>query len=301
MAYSFRAADETLEAGLRRIAVRQIETGLAELDDPDLPRARAVHQVRKRCKKLRGLLRLVRPGFKAYDRENAAFRDAARSLSALRDASAHVEAFDRLAERYGDDIDPGALTGLREHLMAGRTEVDEDLARARLGAFQQTFQAARQRAARWTLKGDASDILGKGARLTYRRAVRAMKAARADPTPEALHEWRKRVKYHWYHTRLLKALWPALMEPWGLVAGELGEALGDHHDLAVLRAEVLEREDAASNRSFELLDRLARAEQDRLEAAGFAAGARLFAERPDAFAERWARYWTLWREECAAG
>jgi hypothetical protein len=30
--------------------------------------------------------------------------------------------------------------------------------------------------------------------------------------PEHFHEWRKRVKYHWYHLGLLRELWPASME-----------------------------------------------------------------------------------------
>ena len=77
MAYRIRTKDDDVEQAVRRIACEQIDRALAEIDDDGLDFARKVHQVRKRCKKLRGLVRLVRPALDAYGRENAAFRDAA--------------------------------------------------------------------------------------------------------------------------------------------------------------------------------------------------------------------------------
>src|ERR1041384_5148276 len=62
--------------------------------DPD----EATHDARKRTKKLRALLRLVRPelGDDVYRRENRALRDASRRLSGVRDAWVLVEALDDL-------------------------------------------------------------------------------------------------------------------------------------------------------------------------------------------------------------
>ena len=65
MLYSFQKSDPSLSAGVRRIARGQVEEAIAELDDPALEAGDAIHQVRKRCKKLRGLVRLVRPGLEA--------------------------------------------------------------------------------------------------------------------------------------------------------------------------------------------------------------------------------------------
>ncbi|MCQ9933930.1 CHAD domain-containing protein, partial [Staphylococcus aureus] len=50
-----------------------------------------------------------------------------------------------------------------------------------------------------------------------------------------LHEWRKRVKDHWYQARLLRPIWPAIMDPHVAAADTLGEILGQVNDLAVLR------------------------------------------------------------------
>ena len=54
---------ETLEDGLKRIAREQVDRAIAEIDDESLPRDEAIQQVRKRCKKIRGAVRLVRPVF----------------------------------------------------------------------------------------------------------------------------------------------------------------------------------------------------------------------------------------------
>ncbi|MFW6346768.1 MAG: hypothetical protein ACOC0M_10635, partial [Halomonas sp.] len=54
-----------------------------------------IHQVRRRCKKVRALLRLVRSSNRPlYERENAAYRDAARRVADLRETTGLIEAFD---------------------------------------------------------------------------------------------------------------------------------------------------------------------------------------------------------------
>jgi hypothetical protein len=106
MGYRFRRDDASVEAGVRRIADEQLGKAVAALGGEALHEG--VHDARKRVKKLRGLLRLVRPGFKGYAEENRTLRDAARTLSGLRDHAAMIETLDRLAARY-----PGRMDGRR--------------------------------------------------------------------------------------------------------------------------------------------------------------------------------------------
>jgi hypothetical protein len=63
MSYHLKRSDGPVQDGVRRIAVDQIDAAIAELDDKALDVHETVHQIRKRCKKLRGLIRLVRPAF----------------------------------------------------------------------------------------------------------------------------------------------------------------------------------------------------------------------------------------------
>ena len=70
-----------------------------------LPEPEKIHQIRKRCKKLRAVLRLVRPGLSEfYASENAFFRDAARVLSPLRDTQSVLDAYDGLMKRYRGEV-----------------------------------------------------------------------------------------------------------------------------------------------------------------------------------------------------
>src|SRR3546814_13842801 len=79
---------------MRRIAGEQIEKALASVEARD--RSDAIHDIRKRCKKLRGLVRLVRPVFDGYAQENAGFRRLADSISAARDSKVMQDNCDRL-------------------------------------------------------------------------------------------------------------------------------------------------------------------------------------------------------------
>ena len=86
MAFRIRNGDH-LAKEVRRIARKQVEGALAVLREGDHADPETVHELRKHCKKLRALLRLVRPALgDVYAVENAHFRDMAQWLSPLRDA-----------------------------------------------------------------------------------------------------------------------------------------------------------------------------------------------------------------------
>jgi len=52
---------------------------------------------------------------------------------------------------------------------------------------------------------------------------------------ENLHEWRKQVKYLRYQLELFTPTWPEVVGKLAGQAEEVGDLLGDDHDLAVLR------------------------------------------------------------------
>ena len=118
---------EAVATAMRRIAREQIDEALAELEDSELDEDKKVHQVRKRCKKLRGLIRLYRPAFKqGYAIENAWFRDAARPLSGVRDAQSQLATVDSLLKHYGAKVDPESLGTVRDKLVARRDQLTQE-------------------------------------------------------------------------------------------------------------------------------------------------------------------------------
>ena len=95
--YKFDPKGEAPDAAFRAIAIDQLDEALSDLDTPDSSDRSAVHEARRRTKKLRGLLRLVRAGFDDFDQENVALRDAAGVLSHLRDREVQHETLAALA------------------------------------------------------------------------------------------------------------------------------------------------------------------------------------------------------------
>lgn len=288
---------EQLTAEVRRIATDQVERGLQELGgDPH----EGIHQVRKRCKKLRALVRLVRDADPdLYQRENAAFRDTARRASHLRDDAAMVEAYDLLADAYEDHVDLASFAPVHDVLVARRDDAAPDVDEA-LTAIGSDLEAARTRIATWELPGDGFELLAGGLERTYRRSRNRRRDAYAQGTTAAFHEWRKRVKYHRYQVRLLQDAWPRVLRARRRELHTLGELLGDDHDLAVLRARLHADPDGHGGTDLVaaltgLLDR----RRASLQAQADHLGARLFAEEPGAFVDRLATYWAAWEADGA--
>jgi len=298
MAYRFKPSDPSPEAALRRIALEEIESGVAELDDAGMDLHDKVHQLRKRAKKLRGLIRLVRPAFPDYAAENAAIRDAARRLSGLRDYEGMVETFDKLAAATRDD----GFAPIRAHLVAVRDaaaakgHVEDDLA-----AFRAALLALRGRVAGWSLDRKGFKALRGGLEKTFARARHGRAAAAGTPEMAVIHDWRKRVKYHWYHTRLLRPLNDAALTKRAHQLKELSELLGDHHDLAVLDGFVAGTQgaDTAPPPGDPVLWARFRAQiatrQDALATEAQTLGTRLFASPARDLGRRWSRWWKAWR------
>ena len=115
-------ADESVRSGIRRSAGEQLDRAISELSeriatDP----VDAVHTARKAVKKERSLLRLARGSMpKQRRRENAALRDAARGLSAARDAEAMLATLDGLATRYAGQVPEATFDGIRTELLGRR-------------------------------------------------------------------------------------------------------------------------------------------------------------------------------------
>ncbi|MCU0854545.1 MAG: CHAD domain-containing protein [Rhodobacteraceae bacterium] len=297
MGYRFRHDDESVEAGFRRIAGEQLGRAVASLEGDALHAG--VHNARKRVKKVRGLLRLVRPGFKGFARENAALRDAARTVSGLRDHAAMIETLDRLVSRYPERVDAARVEPLRQEMEARRDEAagSNDLS-ARIESFREVLGAAWDRAEGWRLKAAGWEALGPGLALTYGQGREAMAVAHKTGRGEDFHEFRKRVKDHGYHVRLLAPVWPVLMAPYAALVDDLGEVLGEQHDLVAFGPMVAGSALAPEARA--ALEDLIVEERRRLEARALVIGARVYAEKPKAMARRMGAWWAAWAADPSA-
>ncbi len=288
--------DETAAEGVRRVARGRIESALIQLHREsrhDL--ASAVHEARKDVKKLRALLRLVRRelGRKRYRAENARYRDAGRLLASSRDAEVKLQTLTALRRHYGDELP--SVVDLEIDLRAERQRLsgdgDDPELRARLEQAASAIEQGRAAIDEWLLEAKGWKLLGPGIERSHRCGRARLAAVRAEPTDEAIHEWRKAVKDLWYHQRLLRDSWPPVLAAAADEAHELSDLLGDHHDLSVLAATVRGRADDQRDRLLTLIGR----RQDELLETALPLGARLYAEKPSRFAARLEAYWRAWR------
>ncbi len=324
---------EPLADGLRRMALGQADLAIELLEaggggngasPAGAPDEHAVHETRKALKRLRALLRLLEDelGKQAYARESAALRDVARQLSGARDAAVMLSTLDSLIQRHPRKLGRRrAVRELRrrlqtEHERVQQLTLSDPSARADvLGALH----AFRWRVAAWSLSDRAGielvdadlERLYRNGRRRHQRVVR-----RKGDRLIAMHQWRKRVKDLRYAAEMLDRHSSGDSRPAGSSrasgarpsgsggssgrlrllarrADELGELLGEEHDLAIfaerLRARG-QREDQQTwhtgRRTREQLLVLIAKRRRVLRKRALRQGKRLYREQPSRFMRR---------------
>jgi CHAD domain-containing protein len=268
---------ERLSDGLRRMALAQADgaiellgAGGGEVD------ARAVHETRKALKRLRALVRLLAGelGDERSRAENAALRETAARLAGARDSEVLLATLEDLTRRHPRALarrrGVGELAGhLREQQRRASAQMLGDEAARR--AVIADLRAFRGRARAWELdRSDSFDMVEAGLRRIYaqgrRRHRRAARGKGRDT--RAMHEWRKRVKDLRYAAEALQREGAPVGARPGVSghgrrsgpgaharrlrrlarrADDLGELLGEDHDLSVL-ADLLRAPRRASGR-----------------------------------------------------
>lgn len=298
MSYRLDAA-ESFPDGIKRIAREQLDQAVEQLTEAE-DRDAAVHEARKGFKKIRAVLRLVRDeiGEDVYQAENVCYRDAGRKLAPVRDSFVKVETLDGVTAHFAETLAPEAFNGLREALVQRHAETQQRVLEEEHAAEQvvATLAEARGRIADWPIEHKGVRAFRAGLRRVYKRGHNRLADARDEPGVEILHEWRKRVKYLWYHVRILQPIWSDLLDELADALHDLSDVLGDYHDLAIVRETVVREPDVrvdaqAAQHLIGLLDRR-RAE---LEAAAWPLGERIYVETPDAFVARMSDYWDVWQ------
>ncbi len=206
MAFRFKLT-EPFEAGVKRIAREQIERAQCQLKGSG-DAVVAVHETRKSLKRLRALLRLVRPalGESGFRGENARLREIGRGLSGTRDRHVLIETIAKLEANA-----PSGRKALAESVReALHTENGLDSSAVEAAAMKQALgrlAEAKKRFAHLQLSGSGFEIVGPGLEASYRKARRNFRKAYAEQSDEVFHEWRKGTQQHWRHMVLLSRSW----------------------------------------------------------------------------------------------
>jgi CHAD domain-containing protein len=303
MAFRIRPSKPFL-AQFRSVAEAQLTAAIETLEhQPDGQHA-AIHAARKRFKRLRALYRLVEPDAKAFRRqENARIRDMARTLSAVRDATALVETVDHLAKRAVSAEEFAALSfasraliARRDHIANDETDlphkIDHAIATCReaiaaletLSLSDTRSRTAKRLAKVWRKEGEKAGI--------------ALVHAQESHSAEAFHDLRKCGQTAWMHLTLMRGIWPSAMRARRAEVKQMVDLLGHEHDLSVLTQTVNESPDLfGDSDTLALLIGAIINRQQSIRAQALALAARVFADNPAREASIIA---LLWKEAAQA-
>jgi len=243
-----------------------------------------VHGLRKTLKEARAIARLFLPSLGEPARVTiAALAVVRRRVGRARDLDVMEARLTRLAP--APEIAAPLVEAIgRERAAASRAHgaFATSVSRAQLNAVVKRLES-------WDLENlDADDIVEAVAR-TYRQARRRGRTAFDSDDPAALHALRTRVVDLRYQLAALSPAWPAALNAQSEELNALRDTLGDFNDLHVLATFATERAALAPEALAGLMAPLA-SKQKKLRRRAETEFDRLFAETPDAFAERLSAY-----------
>lgn len=227
---------------IRRAGLELIDEAIEILENQPDGSHEAVHDARKRFKRIRALYRLIQPANAGFRREeNARFRQIAQSLAFARDATALVETAGYLEEFARSEAQSVALQSVivtleerRDHAIEHEVDLDSTIktaiAQCRKGRAQLDALSLPEDAK------DATRLIRKSWAKQRRKALEALSDCHAHADVEHFHDLRKAGQIYWMHLGLLRRLWPSAMRSKRADAKRLVDLLGREHDLSVLAA-----------------------------------------------------------------
>jgi CHAD domain-containing protein len=230
---------ESIPAGLRRLARKELRSITEHLDGATPPREDAIHEARKSVKKVRALAQVVEADKGRGTGKSAKRLQAVnRRLSGLRDADAMLEILNKLRSHERRILDEHAFARVRRSLLSHKRSVMKTANHKR--EWRQVLKRVRRirRDARhWKPAHRRFGTLAAGIRVAYRRGRKAMARAQQRQRAVDFHEWRKEMKALWYELRLLEESSPRIRRD--VSALHRAETwLGDEHNVVVLCAEL---------------------------------------------------------------
>jgi hypothetical protein len=217
----------------------------------------------------------------------------------VRDAAALIEIFDEVRERRPKGASAQVLRDVRRVLVERRDGSMRQAEAGRLASHTAaTLRDAGSRVEAWPLEHDGFPAVRGGAKKIFRDAREAFHCADRHPVAVNFHEWRKRVKDHWYFVRLAENLWPEVMHGYRASLKTLEKLLGDDHNLVVLEDTLHADPDLhATRKRLQPFREAIEEYQKELREAAMIAGRRLYEEKPGEFTRRLEHLWELWQAE----
>lgn len=216
---------ESIEAGLCRLATREVRAAVAALERHRGGPVEGVHRARVACKRIRAWLALVAAGMDDARCQAEVFKEAARCTSGQRDLVAIRLALADLAGDRAELASPAAWADGQLIAISSEREAD---GQATMHAMLVDVGA---RINGWRVEGDAEAIIRQGVERSYASARSAFAAWCDDRSTEHAHAWRKATKRLMYQLDILKRIGPKNARRTARRLRRLSETLGEYRDL----------------------------------------------------------------------
>lgn len=292
-----------LGAEIVRVVREQLTDATACLTKPGISKNERIHIGRTCCKKTRAILKLGRSADeKWYRHENRRLADAARTLSPLRDTHVLLATLDSLRRGDPPRLSHRKYTRIRKILRTYHAESPPgtDQVESKLHAVAAQLRSTIRRLRAWQPPAEIGPV-ATNLRHGYTRARRALRGVCKSGGAADFHEWRKATKTYFYQFRLLRATWPGGTKSILKELEELGDELGQEHDLTVFR----DRLKAVSRTASSKLDydalahalKISANRREQLRIHAIRRGERLYVEKPEAVMRRIVQWWRLAQHE----
>lgn len=271
---------EVLSVALSRIVAEEIDLAVTELNRN--ARGEGIHSARKAIKRVRALLRALRPAFpgKLYRTQDRRLAEAGRRMSPARDVHVQLRTLESL-QASGDR----AAGRMRRDLLRRQREIDRKVSRVR-DFVRWTLGYSRGVIKSWPMDSITPKELAKGLRRIYKQGRLACAKTCQNPTPENLHELRKKVKALAYGLGLVENVVPKKIAKKIRRCEKLGDILGDDHDLFMVRQALLRTTSGDGSRDHASLLRRITMRRADLEKRALKMGKKIYSEKPRVFVTR---------------
>ncbi len=281
---------------VRRLIDKQLAAAIALGEKVgDSKSADEIRQARRHVKKVRALIRLVRPALGArYKPMDRRLKAVNRLLGPIADGEAVVDTLDRLGRKY-PPLSGHTGAAIRAGLLAREARAGQRAKNSRIPrTMRRLLQAEQQRVQGWKNRIGGVRTIARGLERTTRDARRAMALTAVHPTTENYHSWRRRVKDHWLQVRLIQERCGNGLRGDAHRLERLDGVLGEYHN-CVLLIQVLVDEALIPRADTAGVVRLIRRFQAELRRKALKTGAAIYQEKPEVFVKRVMRLWTLAR------
>ena len=289
---------ESISINIHRILLEQFHYIIMQSEKDQEEIHESIHETRKSMKRIRAVLRMIRDeiGYSSYYRENTFYRDLSRNLSEIRNFEVLSGSIQNLQKDLSNTIPPDVFAllegelGRQRNLVAGGPAVLTQL----LKEIARKIEIARDRIYDFPIKHNDFRAFEGGLFRMYRQGKKYLQDVRENPTPNQLHDLRKRLKYFWYQVEILQPIFPGPMKAYASTLEKIGENLGVYHDLEVLQEFLSELTIIPDPQVKEALQEACLARKSMLLYNIWPLAEMAYSEKPEAIISRLSSYWKVY-------